>query len=82
MCWGMDAAAQLVVIMGTQYYDPSGSAAADYPVPDLVQMVGRASRPGLDEAGRVVLQCHAPRKDYYKKVGDEAGKGGEGRRWG
>jgi pre-mRNA-splicing helicase BRR2 len=45
MCWGMDAAAQLVVIMGTQYFDPSGSSAADYPVADLIQMVGRRRAP-------------------------------------
>lgn len=37
--------------MGTQYYDGSGLGASDYPVTDLVQMLGRASRPGTDEVG-------------------------------
>eukprot|EP00879_Flechtneria_rotunda_P006108 GHRR01006421.1.p1 GENE.GHRR01006421.1~~GHRR01006421.1.p1 ORF type:complete len:1855 (+),score=687.13 GHRR01006421.1:742-6306(+) len=66
-CWGMSNAAKLVVIMGTQYYDGSGLGASDYPVTDLLQMLGRASRPGVDEVGKCVLMCHAPRKEYYKK---------------
>lgn len=49
-CWGMTSSAKLVVIMGTQYYDGTGLGASDYPVTDLLQMLGRASRPGIDEA--------------------------------
>lgn len=30
-------------------------------------MIGRAGRPSTDDAGRVTLLCHAPRKDYYKR---------------
>ena len=30
-------------------------------------MMGRASRPGLDDAGKCVIFCHAARKEYYKK---------------
>ena len=57
MCWGMTVAAQLVVIMGTQYYDSQGATGGeDYPVSDLLQMMGRASRPDIDAAGR----CAAP----------------------
>lgn len=53
MCWGMTAAAALVVILGTQYYDGSGATGGqDYPVTDLLQMMGRASRPDLDQSGR------------------------------
>ena len=52
-CWGMAAAASLVVIMGTQYFDGSGATGGqDYPVTDLLQMMGRASRPDKDESGR------------------------------
>ncbi|PSC69011.1 U5 small nuclear ribonucleo 200 kDa helicase-like [Micractinium conductrix] len=67
MCWGLSAAAHLVVIMGTQYYDVTGQGTNDYPVTDLLQMMGRASRPLQDEQGICVLQCHAPKKEYYKK---------------
>ncbi len=34
----------------------------------LLQMMGRASRPNIDDGGRCVLMCHTPRKEYYKKV--------------
>lgn len=67
VCWGMTAAAHLVVILGTQYYDSSGLGASDYPVTDLIQMMGRASRPTVDDSGKCVLMCHAPKKEYYKK---------------
>ena len=52
MSWGLTAAAYLVVIMGTQYFEASGSGASDYPVTDLLQMMGRASRPNIDDAGK------------------------------
>ncbi|CAI5996773.1 unnamed protein product [Closterium sp. NIES-64] len=45
----------------------SGGGRVDYPVTDLLQMMGRASRPGLDDAGRCVIFCHSARKEYYKK---------------
>jgi len=48
-CWGLTSSARLVVIMGTQFYDGTGLGASDYPVTDLLQMLGRASRPGVDE---------------------------------
>ncbi|CAF1711235.1 unnamed protein product [Brassica oleracea var. botrytis] len=35
-------------------------------------VVGRASRPLLDNAGKCVIFCHAPRKEYYKKFLYEA----------
>lgn len=55
MCWGMTLAAHLVVIMGTQYYDGAHSQGADdYPVTDLLQMMGRASRPDIDDSGKSV----------------------------
>lgn len=34
-----------------QYYDVTGQGANDYPVTDLLQMMGRASRPLQDEHG-------------------------------
>jgi pre-mRNA-splicing helicase BRR2 len=54
-CWGMSSSAKLVVVMGTQYYDGSGLGASDYPVTDLLQMLGRASRPGIDEVRAVSM---------------------------
>lgn len=62
MCWGMSVAAKLVVIMGTQYYDSTGTTSGmDYPVTDLLQMMGRASRPDIDDSGRCDSH-HMPRE--------------------
>jgi pre-mRNA-splicing helicase BRR2 len=49
----MTAAAHLVVVMGTQSYDASGTGSSDYPVTDLLQMMGRASRPNIDDCGEL-----------------------------
>ncbi|KAH6769435.1 U5 small nuclear ribonucleoprotein helicase [Perilla frutescens var. frutescens] len=72
MCWGVPLSAHLVVVMGTQYYDGRENAHSDYPVTDLLQMMGHASRPLVDNSGKCVILCHAPRKEYYKKFLYEA----------
>ncbi|KAH0994513.1 hypothetical protein GBA52_018377 [Prunus armeniaca] len=72
MCWGVSLSAHLVVVMGTQYYDGRENVHTDYPVTDLLQMMGHASRPLLDNSGKCVILCHAPRKEYYKKFLYEA----------
>jgi pre-mRNA-splicing helicase BRR2 len=72
LCWGLPLSAHLVVVMGTQYYDGQEDARTDYPVIDLLQMMGHASRPLIDNSGKCVILCHAPRKEYYKKFLHEA----------
>ncbi|CAK8540099.1 unnamed protein product [Lathyrus sativus] len=72
ICWGVTLSAHLVVVMGTQYYDGRENAQTDYPVTDLLQMMGHASRPLVDNSGKCVILCHAPRKEYYKKFLYEA----------
>ncbi|CAO2171153.1 unnamed protein product [Urochloa humidicola] len=72
MCWGRTLPAHLVVVMGTKYYDGLENAHTDYPITDLLQMMGHASRPIQDNSGKCVILCHAPRKEYYKKFLFEA----------
>ncbi|KAF5201016.1 Dexh-box atp-dependent rna helicase dexh12, partial [Thalictrum thalictroides] len=72
MCWGMPLSAHLVVVMGTQYYDGRENAHTDYSVSDLLQMMGHAKRPLVNNSGKCVILCHAPRKEYYKKFLYEA----------
>ncbi|XP_074325952.1 DExH-box ATP-dependent RNA helicase DExH12-like [Apium graveolens] len=67
MCWGLQLRSHLVIIMGTQYHDGRGNAHNDYPVTDILQMMGQASRPLIDNSAKCVIFCHAPRKEYYKK---------------
>lgn len=66
-CWGMDMDAHLVVIMGTQYYDGRDHRYVDYTISEVLQMIGRASRPLVDDSGKCLIMCHAPKKEYYKK---------------
>ncbi|KAK0596935.1 hypothetical protein LWI29_020333 [Acer saccharum] len=72
MCWGLPLTAHLVVVMGTKYYDGQENSQTDYAFTDLLQMMGHASRPLLDNSGKCVILCHAPRKEYYKKFLYEA----------
>jgi pre-mRNA-splicing helicase BRR2 len=72
MCYKVTLLAHLVVVMGTQYYDGRENAQSDYLVTDLQQMMGHASRPLVDNSGKCVILCHAPRKEYYKKFLYEA----------
>lgn len=52
LCWGITVTCHLVIIMGTQQYDGSAHGGSDYLVTDLLQMMGRASRPLKDQCGR------------------------------
>lgn len=39
----------------------------DYPIADVLQMLGRATRPGVDRHGFVVLLCPSSKREFYKK---------------
>lgn len=39
----------------------------DYPVTDILQMLGRANRPLIDDSGTAVLLCQSSKKEFYKK---------------
>ncbi|KAI8357996.1 Sec63-domain-containing protein [Mortierella sp. GBAus27b] len=71
-CWGIPLSSYMVVVMGTQYYDGKDHRYADYPTPDILQMMGRACRPEEDESSRCVLMCQSNRKEFYKKFLFEA----------
>jgi pre-mRNA-splicing helicase BRR2 len=61
--WGASA----VVIMGTEGYDGRSHGYVDYPLADVLHMMGRAARPGRDDTGRVVILCAGHRKEYLKR---------------
>lgn len=67
LCWGLTVAAHLVVVMDTQYYNGKIHAYVDYPVTDVLQMIGRANRPLKDEEGKCVIMCQGSKKDFFKK---------------
>ncbi|XP_055517961.1 U5 small nuclear ribonucleoprotein 200 kDa helicase [Leucoraja erinacea] len=67
LCWGMNISSHLVSIMDTQYYNGKIHAYVDYPIYDVLQMVGRANRPLQDDEGRCVIMCQGSKKDFFKK---------------
>ncbi|KAK5939534.1 Pre-mRNA-splicing helicase BRR2 [Knufia obscura] len=72
VCWELTITAHLVVVMGTQYFDGREHRYVDYQISEVLQMYGRASRPGEDAIGRGVLMVPAVRREYYKKFLNEA----------
>ncbi|KAH9059761.1 putative RNA helicase [Lactarius vividus] len=65
--WSLPVASYLVIVMGVQSYEGKEHRYIDYPVMDVLQMMGRACRPLEDERSRCVLMCQQTRKDFYKK---------------
>lgn len=53
---------------GTEYYDGKAKRYVDFPITDILQMMGRAGRPQFDQHGKAVILVHEPKKSFYKKV--------------
>ncbi|KAJ3296866.1 DEIH-box ATPase [Rhizoclosmatium sp. JEL0117] len=71
-CWSIPMKANLVVIMGTQHFLGKEHRYSEYVITDVLQMMGRASRPLVGEVGRCVIMCQSVKKDFYKKFLFEA----------
>ncbi|GJQ87042.1 hypothetical protein Trydic_g12622 [Trypoxylus dichotomus] len=68
LCWAVNIFAYLVIIMDTQFYNGKIHAYEDYPITDVLQMVGRANRPlENDDDAKCVLMCQSSKKDFFKK---------------
>jgi pre-mRNA-splicing helicase BRR2 len=67
MAWSLPVSSYMVIIMGVQYHEGKEHRYVDYPVMDILQMMGRACRPVEDERCRCSLMCQQTRKDFYKK---------------
>eukprot|EP00429_Kryptoperidinium_foliaceum_P049989 CAMPEP_0176116146 /NCGR_PEP_ID=MMETSP0120_2-20121206/58331_1 /TAXON_ID=160619 /ORGANISM="Kryptoperidinium foliaceum, Strain CCMP 1326" /LENGTH=2173 /DNA_ID=CAMNT_0017450395 /DNA_START=42 /DNA_END=6563 /DNA_ORIENTATION=+ len=67
LAWGMTMLAHLVIVMDTKKFDGRENRYVDYPIHDVLQMMGRASRPGVDQSGMCVLLTQNSKKEYYKK---------------
>ncbi|KAJ3550589.1 hypothetical protein NM688_g5040 [Phlebia brevispora] len=51
LAWGVNLPAHAVIIKGTQVYDSSKGSFVDLSVLDVLQVFGRAGRPGLETSG-------------------------------
>ncbi|CAI4227464.1 unnamed protein product [Auanema sp. JU1783] len=67
MCYQINMAAYLVVIMDTQFYNGKYHVYEDYPIGDVLHMVGLANRPGADQDAKCVLMCQSSKRDFFKK---------------
>lgn len=72
VCWEIDCKAHLVIVMGTQFFEGREHRYIDYPISDILQMFGKASRPLEDKSSRGVLMVPAVKREYYKKFLNEA----------
>lgn len=60
-------AAYLVIIMDTQDYNGKIHAYEDYPVVELLEMLGHANRPLIDSDSKAVVLCQTGKRDFLKK---------------
>jgi activating signal cointegrator complex subunit 3 len=67
LAWGVNLPAHFVIVKGTEYFDGKTSRYVDYPLTDVLQMIGRAGRPGFDTSGVAVVMVAEDKKNYYKK---------------
>lgn len=72
IAWELDCTAAVVIVMGTQFFEGREHRYIDYPLAEVLQMFGRACRPGEDKIGKAILLCPATRKEYYRKFLNEA----------
>ncbi|KAF8328166.1 Sec63-domain-containing protein [Cantharellus anzutake] len=69
--WSLPLYSYMVVIMGVQFFEGKEHRYVDYPITDILQMMGHASRPLVDNSSRCVLLCQQTRKDFFKKFLNE-----------
>lgn len=67
VAWGVNFPAHLVIIKGTEYYYAPTKQYVDFPITDVLQMMGRAGRPQYDDYGVAVILVHDKKKHFYKK---------------
>ncbi len=67
LAWGVNFPARLVVVKGTEFFDPAKKRYVDFPLTDLLQMIGRAGRPGMDDHGVACVMVQEEKKNFYKK---------------
>ncbi|XP_012853916.1 PREDICTED: activating signal cointegrator 1 complex subunit 3 isoform X2 [Erythranthe guttata] len=67
LAWGVNLPAHLVIIKGTEFFDAKSKRYVDFPITDILQMMGRAGRPQFDQHGKAIILVHEPKKSFYKK---------------
>ena len=66
LAWGVNLPADCVIIKGTQVYDAKKGGFIDLGISDVIQIFGRAGRPGFGSAnGTGILCTSSERLDHY-----------------
>jgi replicative superfamily II helicase len=67
LAWGVNLPAHLVVIKGTEFYNYKEGRYVDFPITDILQMMGRAGRPQFDNTGISRVFVQDSKKNFFKK---------------
>ena len=67
LAWGVNLPARCVVIRDTKLHDPLEGEVDMSPL-DILQMLGRAGRPGYDDAGYAHVICDGADADKYRQL--------------
>ncbi|WP_101298106.1 DEAD/DEAH box helicase [Halegenticoccus soli] len=67
LAWGVNLPARCVVIRDTKYHDPLEGDVDISPL-DVLQMLGRAGRPGYDDVGYGWVVCDRADADKYRRL--------------
>jgi replicative superfamily II helicase len=67
LAWGVNLPARCVVIRDTKLHDPLKGEVDMSPL-DVLQMLGRAGRPGYDDQGYAWVVCDRSDTDRYRKL--------------
>ncbi|PFH52850.1 hypothetical protein AMATHDRAFT_1892 [Amanita thiersii Skay4041] len=65
LAWGVNLPAHAVIIKGTQVYDSSKGTFVDLSVLDVLQIFGRAGRPGLETSGEGYICTTEDKLSHY-----------------
>ncbi|KAJ2005411.1 activating signal cointegrator 1 complex subunit 3 [Coemansia thaxteri] len=67
LAWGVNLPAHLVILKGTEFYDAKSKGYVDFPITDVLQMIGRAGRPQFDDRAVARIFVTDSKKDFYKR---------------
>jgi len=67
LAWGVNLPARCVIVRDTKYHDPLEGEVDISPL-DLLQMLGRAGRPGYDDVGYGWIVCDRSDADRYRRL--------------
>ena len=67
LAWGVNLPARCVVIRDTKYHNPLEGEVDMSPL-DVLQMLGRAGRPGYDDAGYAHVVCDSADAGKYRRL--------------